>query len=246
MNCEIINMNTSERKTPLKKQFIRGFIRATPVMMGYFPVGFAFGVLAANAGISPLSAMAMSVLIYAGSGQLMAVSLIESGVTIFTLTFTVFLINLRHLLMSTYIAPFLSHLKRWQQALFTFEMTDEAFAVHSSAMNHTEKAYPAEILFLNFCNHSSWIISGFLGALVGSRLSVNTDIFGLDFALPGMFIFLLVMQIRNNRLLVIALLAAFLSTVFLLSGAGHWYIILATIAAATAGMLTENINSYRM
>ena len=232
-------MNTSEREIPLKKQFFRGFIRATPVMMGYFPVGFAFGILAANAGISPLSAMAMSVMIYAGSGQLMAVSLIESGVTVFTLTLSVFLINLRHLLMSTYLAPFLSHLKRWQQAFFAFEMTDEAFAVHSSAFQKNHIAPPGEIIFLNICAHSSWIISGFLGAYLGDRLAVDTDIYGLDFALPGMFIFLLIMQIRSNRLLFIAIIAGLLSTTLLLSGLGHWYIILATIAAATLGMLTE-------
>lgn len=219
----------------------RGVSLAMPIVVGYLPIGFAFGVLAAAAGLSVSAAAAMSIFVYAGSAQLIAVGIIESGAGPQVLAVTVFLVNLRHLLMSSYLAPYLGVLRRWQQAIFCFQLTDESFAVHSTVFRENGTAGPPASLFaLNGAAHLSWITGSLAGAWAGSRLLVDTRLFGLDYALPAMFIALLVMQADNRRRIMIALLAAGLSITLYLSGAIWWHIIIATVVAAAVGALTEN------
>jgi 4-azaleucine resistance transporter AzlC len=217
----------------------QGIAAAAPIMMGYFPIGFAFGVLAATAGLSIGRAAAMSVFVYAGSAQLISVGLIESGAGPLTLAMTVFLVNLRHLLMSAYLAPHLGKLKRWQQVLFSYELTDETFAVHSTHFRRHGTHPTAHLMALNISSHLVWVGSTLAGAWVCGRLPVDTRIFGLDYALPAMFIALLVLQLDNRNRIYIALLAAALSVTFYLAGLGHWHIILATLVAASVGAAAD-------
>jgi 4-azaleucine resistance transporter AzlC len=217
----------------------RGAARGMPIVVGYFPIGFAFGVLAAEAGLSVTAAAAMSVFVFAGSSQFIAVSMIEGGAGPLTLAVTVFLVNLRHMLMSTYLAPYLGHLKRWQQAYFSYELTDESFALHCTHLKKEGVPVVSQLLAVNSSAHLAWVLSTMAGAWLGGRLAPDTRLFGLDYALPAMFIALLVFQLENKRLVCIALLAAALSTALYLAGLGHWYIILATLVAATVGALTE-------
>lgn len=207
--------------------------------MGYFPIGFAFGVLAATAGLNIGSAAAMSVFVYAGSAQLISVGLIEGGAGPLTLAMTVFLVNLRHLLMSAYLAPYLGKLKRWQQVLFCYELTDETFAVHSTYFQRHGTPPTAHLIALNVSSHLAWVGSTLAGAWVCGRLPVDTANFGLDYALPAMFIALLVLQLDSLNRISIALFAAGLSVAFYLSGFGHWHVILATLIAATVGAFKE-------
>ncbi len=217
----------------------QGIFSALPIIMGYLPIGFAFGVLAATAGLGVGGAVAMSVFVYAGSAQFIAIGLIEGGAGPLTLAATVFLVNLRHLLMSAYLAPYLGHLKRWQQAMFAYELTDESFGVHSANFQLQGRLPAAQILALNVSAQIAWIMSSLAGAWVGSNLAVDTEVFGLDYALPAMFIALLVLQIDSRRRAALAAAAAALSVTFYLAGAGHWSVILATLAVATARAFTE-------
>jgi 4-azaleucine resistance transporter AzlC len=219
-----------------------GLIRAVPIMLGYLPIGMAFGVLASTAGLSIFSAAAMSVFVYAGSAQLISVGLIGSGATVAAVTFTVFLVNLRHLLMSASLAPYLKKLKIWQQVLFSYELTDESFAVHATYFRKHGVPPFKELFSLNLSAQLAWIIGTIVGAWVGGRLSFNTETYGIDFALPAMFIALLVMQIENRKHLAIAVLAAVLGLFFYLIGLNQLYIILATVLAAAGGVVIEKYN----
>ncbi|MEW5784912.1 MAG: AzlC family ABC transporter permease [Bacillota bacterium] len=222
-------------------EFRRGAAGAVPIIMGYIPIGFAFGVLAAESGIGLAGAVAMSVFVYAGSSQFIALGLIESGAAVSALGLTVFLVNLRHMLMSASLAPYLGRFKGWQQALFSYELTDESFGVHSAALRSRINPSPTRMISLNMCAQLSWVGSSAAGAWVGSRLFFDTAVFGLDYALPAMFIALLVLQVESRRHLCIALLAAALSVTLYLAGAGQWHLILATLVTATVGLLTEKI-----
>ncbi len=221
----------------LFNQALAGMARAVPIILGYLPIGLAFGVLASTAGLSIYSAAAMSVFVFAGSAQLIAVGLIDTGATIATITMTVFLVNLRHLLMSAYLAPHLCHLKPWQQALFSYEITDESFALHAASFRKKARPATAELFALNHSAHLAWITGTLLGAWVGVRLTFDTAVFGIDYALPAMFIALLVMQIEHYRHAVIAIISAGLGLIFYLNGMSQLYIILATVIAATIGSL---------
>ena len=219
-------------------QLHSGFLKGLPVMMGYFPIGFAFGILAANAGLTLLDTVLMSVFVYAGSAQLISLGLLEGGAGIMAIASTTFLVNLRHLLMSAALAPYLGHLSRLQQALFSYEITDEAFAVHSTTFNKEKRPPIGRIFTTNILAHLSWVVSSFLGAWTGTLLT-DLEAWGLDYALPAMFISLLVLQIGSNKHLFIAVFSLVFSTFLYYYMGGHWYIILATVTGASIGAAME-------
>jgi 4-azaleucine resistance transporter AzlC len=217
-----------------------GLIRAVPIILGYLPIGMAFGVLASTAGLSLYSAAAMSIFVFAGSAQLISVGLIASGATVASITITVFLVNLRHLLMSASLAPYLGKFKIWQQMLFSFELTDESFAVHSAYFRQNGTPPFTEIFALNFSAQLAWVCGTIIGAWIGGQFAFPIEKYGIDFALPAMFIALLVIQIEKKNHFFVALLAASLGLIFYLLGFSQLYIVLATIIAAVVGAATEN------
>jgi 4-azaleucine resistance transporter AzlC len=210
---------------------------ALPVMMGYLPIGFAYGVLAINAGLTIFQTVLMSVIVFAGSAQLIAVSLFAQAIHPLSIIATTFIVNLRHLLMSAALAPHLRNWKNSQVALFSFELTDESFGVHSLRFDRGENQ-PVSSITINIICQSAWVIGSFLGAAAGNLIQ-DVRPFALDYALPAMFIALLILQIKHRTYLWIALLSAALSLLLWQLGATQWHVILATVISATIGAGVE-------
>lgn len=211
-----------------------GIQRALPIVLGYVPVAFAFGVLAVKNNISPGMAILMSAMLFAGSGQFVAVSLWGAGVGVASVVLTVFVLNLRHLLMSASLAPFVQSMPRWQRFCLGYELTDETFGVHAAAF---QRGWVLAVPTLYACNitaHASWIGGTILGVFCGGLV---TDVrpLGLDYALTAMFLALLVPQCRSRLHVLVAVLAMVFSVGLKLAGAGQWNVIIATVAAATCG-----------
>ena len=218
--------------TPLQlSQIVEGLRLSLPVMLGYLPVGFAFGILAVQAGMTPLTAGLMSYVVYAGSAQLIAVGLIGAGVGAASIILTTFVVNLRHLLMSAAVAPHLRSWSKLKQAWFAYGMTDETFAVHMGGFAAGKPARAASVLTVNTATHWCWTLSGLAGALFGDFIG-DIKPFGLDFALPGMFIALLLPHAQVSRKCLALSLGALFSIAAQLLGAGQWGVMIATPAAA--------------
>ncbi|SKA92576.1 4-azaleucine resistance probable transporter AzlC [Paucidesulfovibrio gracilis DSM 16080] len=218
---------------------LSGARQALPLVLGYIPVGFAFGVLGAKVGLSAANVVFMSALVYAGSSQLIAAGLLAVGTPPATIIITTFIVNLRHLLMSASLAPHLKDMNRLQQALFSYGITDETFAVHSGRFQNPDSPISrAESFSLNVTAHGAWVLSSWLGVTT-STLIPDVRPVGLDFALPAMFIALLVMQTRTRLHVIIALGAGALSTGLFLSGMNQWNVIVATVAFAGLGAYLE-------
>lgn len=210
-----------------------GMTTAFPVVMGYLPIGFAYGVLATNAGLSIFQTVLMSIIVFAGSAQLIAVSLFAQMLHPLSIIATTFIINLRHFLMSAALAP---HLKTWkssQIALFSFELTDESFGVHSLRFNQGQNS-PAPAITINVICQLAWVVGSYLGSVAGNLIQ-DIRPFALDYALPAMFIALMILQINRRTHIFVALLSAILSIIFWQLGATQWHVILATLIAATIG-----------
>jgi 4-azaleucine resistance transporter AzlC len=234
-------MSEKTLPTSIAAALWRGLKTVLPVILGYLPVGFAYGVLAEKSGLSLLNTVAMSVIVYAGSAQLIGTGLIAAGSGPLALIFTTFIVNLRHLLMSAALAPKLSGWKKWQIALFASELTDEAFALHSLRMAAVQPpANPplAETFAINLLAHSAWIVGSLVGFLAGGQIADVKPI-GLDYALPAMFIALLVPQVLKPLYLTMGACAAALSVALVLAGFGRVNVIIATIVCATCGALLD-------
>lgn len=210
---------------------------AMPVVLGYLPIGFAYGVLAINAGLSIFQTVIMSIIVYAGSAQLIAVSLFAQAIHPLSIIATTFIVNLRHLLMSAALAPYMRHWKSYQVGLFSFELTDESFGVHSLRFDHGENQ-PKSSILINLICQTAWVLGSLLGAVTGNLIQ-DVRPFALDYALPAMFIALLILQIKNRKYLIIASIGAGLSLILWQLGATQWHVIIATIIAATFGAGVE-------
>lgn len=218
-------------------EFFSGVREAVPIVLGYLPIGFAYGIIAAKTGLSTLETVLMSVLVYAGASQFIAAGLIAAGAGCGTIVATTFLVNLRHLLMSAALFPWLRGLRTPTRAGLAFELTDETFALATTVFQKRAATAPF-LAGLQLTAQFTWVLSSLAGALSGSLLtSVNR--FGLDFALPAMFIALLVLQLRSRVHLAAAGIAAVCSLLFAQLIPGNWNVILAAVIAATAGMFLE-------
>ncbi len=215
----------------------QGISSAVPVVLGYLPLGFAFGVLAHSAGLSIPEIFAMSLLVYAGSAQFIAIALLQSGAGFLTIVVTTFLVNLRHLLFSASLAPFLKRVRVGRLAVLAYQITDESFAV---ALGHFTQ-HEAEEKFLWGLFPScqlGWTLSTVLGAWAGNLIP-HPEAFGLDYALTAMFICLLVFQLQDRITYLAALTGGVLALAIYVWLPGRWNIILATVVAATLGVGVE-------
>jgi 4-azaleucine resistance transporter AzlC len=211
--------------------------QALPIVFGYLPVGFAFGILAIKAGVSPWNTLAMSLMVFAGSAQLIAVGLIAAGISPWTIIATTFVVNLRHLLMSAALSPSLRGWRRPLLAFFAFQLTDETFAVHSARFS-AGPARIAETLAINVIAQAAWVAGTWLGIAAGDLVQ-DVRPFGLDYALVAMFAALLVFQVKDRRALAVAVFSGLLSTALRLAGLDQWNVLAAAFLGATAGVLIE-------
>lgn len=221
----------------IKSPWLRGLTAAMPIVLGYLPIGFAFGVLAEKAGLLTIHIVLMSVIVFAGSAQLIAVGLFSAQIAPLSIIVTTFIVNLRHLLFSAAIFPNLAHWRKTELAGFAYELTDETFALHSTRFSK-HKIEKAEVFAINVTAHIAWIAGSLLGAAAGG-LVVEIEPLALDFVLPAMFIALLVMQTKKYAQMITAVVAGFTSVALLLLGFSQLHVIIATVVGATFGAWIE-------
>ncbi len=214
---------------------LEGVKRGFPIVLGYLPVAFAFGVLAVKNNITPELAIAMSVFFFAGSGQFIMASLWGSGVGVLSVVLTIFVVNLRHLLMSASLATNMKNATRFQRFLMGCELTDETFGVHSTAFRNGWQLSLSTLYACNITAHLSWITGTIIGVYFGTLIS-DVRPLGLDYALTAMFLALLVPQLYRRIDILVALFAGILSVVLKLNGLGQWNVIVAAVAGATLGL----------
>ncbi|KTB48241.1 AzlC family ABC transporter permease [Dehalogenimonas alkenigignens] len=211
----------------------QGIKAALPVVLGYLPVGIAYGVLARAAGLSALETGAMSFFVFAGASQFIAVGMLASGAGVLPIILTTFAVNLRHLLMSSAIAPFFKGQSMNKLVLLSAFLTDESFAV---AMHDTSKiaGRPTYLIALQATAYTAWLSGSVIGAVFGSL--IDSASFGIPFAMTALFICLLVLQLKSRAHLAVALAAGGLALVFKGFMPNNLFILAAAAAAPLAGL----------
>ncbi len=211
---------------------------AWPICLGYFPIGLSLGVLAQKSGLAPWQMATMSLLVFAGGSQFIAVAMLGAAASPLAIVSTVFMVNLRHLLMSSALAVYFPGVSRRFLALFAYGITDESFAVNLNRFS-SGGWDPRSALILNHAANTTWVVSSVIGVYLGQLVPPGTA--GVDYALTGMFICLLVFQLRSPIFTVTALIAAACSLAAYLWLPGYAYVIIASCLAATAGLFLKRI-----
>lgn len=225
-----------------KIELLEGMRDSIPIVLGYFPLGFAFGVLATQVGLSVFQAGLMSILCFTGAGQYIAIGVVQAGGAVITAIIANILINLRYFLFATSLVPHFKSLPTFPTSLLSYGLTDETYAV---AINRyqTRRATIAYMAGLNLTSHLGWIASTFIGAALG-MLITDTDKYGFGFALPAMYTCLLVLMIARKSDVIAAVSAAAICIIigFLVPASmiNMANIIAATIIGATIGVLMHD------
>ena len=230
-------MQQSAPSLPAQGVFKAAASLTLPIAMGYVPVGMAYGVLAGKAGLSAVNVLLMSVLVYAGSAQLVAVGLFASGAALASIVATTFAVNLRHVLFAAAMSPLLGGWRKRELAAFAFELTDESFALHAARFGRGDRDKTLT-LTINVLAQASWVGGTALGLLLGDVMG-DGRAFALDFALPGMFLALLAGQLAGPSQVAAAVAGAGLSLGAAALGITGYGALAAGIAGAACGFGVE-------
>lgn len=218
-----------------KASFLAGAKKAVPIMLGYTPLGLAFGVIAREKGLDVLQTGLLSLTSFTGSGQFVAVAMLGGGAGIPAILATNFLVNLRYLLFSASMAPRVKKMPAFVQSILAFGITDETFALNMSESDRKEA--DRDFMFgVNFFSHLSWVINSVIGAAAGNLIP-DIERYGLSFALPAMFIALLVWQVKDRNTLWVAVISGAVSVFTGLVTRSSISTIIATVIAATIGVI---------
>ncbi len=187
-----------------KKSTIRtGFIESLPLAIAIAAYGLSYGVLANQANFTLLSTVAMSLMVFSGSVQMVAVAMLIAGASVLSVLITSVLLNLRNLLYGAALAEGLAPAKKWRW-LLSFGVSDEPFVLGSSRF---KKFGPDPLYFgvVTATFYFAWSCSSFIGAIIGNQ--VDPQKWGLDLAFPVTFIALLIPSLKGRPVIATALAA---------------------------------------
>lgn len=219
-------MGTTIMETRNHNSFTRGLLAGIGIAIGYLPAAVTFGLLAKATGLTLLETMAMSIFVFAGAAQYMALNLIALGTGAFEIIFTTFIVNIRHLLMSASVSEKVEDDHPIIKAIYSFGITDEVFAVTTTQDGKVKTGF---IFGVALMAYSSWVINSGVGHLVGSILPETLQQ-SMAIALYAMFIALLMPSLKRHRKVVsLAIFAALLNSVLGLFIPSGWAIICATV-----------------
>jgi 4-azaleucine resistance transporter AzlC len=213
----------------------------SPLLIGVIPFGLVFGVTAVGTSVGGALGYATSIVIFAGAAQLATVQLLDVGAAALVVIATALIINARHLMYSAALAPHFREFPRWARLALPYLLTDQAFAV--SIVRYETTSDPAyKQWFFTGAAATLWIVWQFstaAGVALGTSIPES---WSLDFAIPLVFLALLVPAIKTRPALVAALSGGAIAV--LASGAPYGLgLIIGALAGVGAGVLAERRSS---
>ncbi len=172
------------------------FKRSLPVMAGYIVLGTGFGMLLAAKGYGVWWALAMSVFIYAGSMQYVAIDLIAGGASLISAALMTLMVNARHIFYGLSMIDRYRHAGKYKPYLI-FSLTDETYSLVCrddipEGMDENKTRF-----FISLLDQLYWIAGSAAGSLIGSFIPFNTT--GIEFSMTALFIVVFIEQWKSNK-----------------------------------------------
>jgi len=219
------------------KNFWAGVRAEVPILVGVFPFGMIYGALALNSGLSTSAAQMMSSIVFAGSAQFVTAQLVHDAAPGLVIVLTIAVVNLRHMLYSASLAPYLASVSTRWKTLLSYLLTDEAYAP-TIIKYERDGITPFSHWFLfgaGIVLWSTWQVSTALGVFLGKAIP---DSWSLDFALPLTFIAMVVPALKS-RPAIAAALSAGVVALLAFSLPYRLGLILAALVGIVVGTLLE-------
>lgn len=225
--------------TGTQPSFRDGLSASLPIVLGYFPIAFSFGVAATRADFTGIEAFALSLIIYAGASQFLALALLSSGAPVLVAAFTLIAMNLRHVLYGPSLMREAGEEASTRHAwAWAWGLTDEVFGQALGALARGQRFSERYMFGLGLGAYAAWVLGTVAGAYAGGGAlegwpALNA---GLGFMLPALFLALL-LSILNRRQLPVIAVAGAVTVVATLTLSATSGILLGMLAGAVAGVL---------
>jgi len=226
-----------------KSAFFTGVKDELPILPGVVPFGMIYGVSALSAHIPAITAQAMSAVVFAGASQFIIAQLVLAGTPPIVVILTAFIVNIRHMLYSASLAPFVKHLPARWKWLLAYLLTDEAYAVTISHYRKSEDETHAHWYFFGagLALWTTWQVSTAIGIFLGTQIPTS---WSLDFTSTLTFIALVVPALKDRASTVAALTAGIVAVlIYALPfklGLG-----IATIIGIMVGLWVETLRQHK-
>ncbi len=217
-----------------RKHFLLGARAGLPVVLSFIPVGIAYGLMAVGGGYTAAEAVFMSLSVFAGAAQMMSTGMFAQGAGAAAIILATFVLNLRHIIMSTCVINRMKNVPLGQKLLCSFGITDETFAIFTT--EDEERATVPFFIGLALVSYLSWVAGSAIGAFASDFLPpILTASFGV--AMYAMFVGLIMPDLRGNwSLALLVVIAAGLNCLLSSFMEPSWATVSSTIAAALAGV----------
>ena len=220
-----------------KLHYLAGLKAALPIIFAFLPIGIAYAVIAREAGFSVSETVFMSVSVFAGASQIMAAGMYLQGAGIIAIAIATFILNFRHLIMSTCVMEKMQNVPRWMRGVASFFVTDESFAIFT-----TDKKNTAAFFFgIITVTYGSWVFGSFLGAVLSDFLpAIVSASFAVAFY--AMFLSMLVPSLTQSwRLLVLVIITAICNTILVQFIDAPFALVISTLVCAFIGMFFVDV-----
>lgn len=216
---------------------MRGAIASMPLCIATAPWGLLAGSMAIEANLTPMEGQGLSVIVFAGAAQLVAIGMLKGGAGIFSILLTTLLLTSQHLLYGMSMRPVISPMPaRWRIGL-GFLLTDELFALTSQYHKKNFDRWYALGVGLTF--YLFWNLCTLVGIILGKNIPGLNQL-GLDFSIAATFIALIVPVVRNLPTVICVATALFCSILF-----SYWQwesaLVLSGLAGMTAGFICSKL-----
>lgn len=217
-----------------------GALTAIPMIVGGIPFGLIFGSLAVSQGLEPWVPIAMSIFVFAGSAQFVALGLIAVDAPLWVIVSTTFIVNLRHLLYAADFIKYIRHLSMPWRVVLAFGLIDETYAAvkphyASGKLDQSTGHWAYFGAFLAY--YLMWNITTLTGVLAGELIPGLSE-WGLEFAMVATFIGIITPYLRTLPYWSAFLCAAAFSLI-LHDLPNNLGMLLAALIGVAAGVITD-------
>lgn len=217
----------------MPRAFRDGLVASLALVPSVFVYGTVFGGLAVQAGLRAIEVWGMSLLVFAGASQFVAVPMLAAGASPLAIVVTTYVVNMRHYLMAATLAPAFRGFPRGWLAVVAHVLNDESFAIAVARHNP-----PHPWVYIG---SAAAICVAFLGGVVvGTQvggLVADPARWGLDFAFPAVFLALVAVQLRRRADWLVVLASAVMAVAIALVLPGNWHIVVTGVAVSGVAAL---------
>lgn len=209
-----------------------------PVDLSYIPIGLACGILLHASGFNIWMTILVSIMVFSGGAQFLIASLLATNSSLYTVVLMMFFLELRYALLGSSLSKHLQGKSLGFTALFAASMNDENYAINYLKFSTDKKFTPKDALQVEHTTLLFWTVSNIIGSVIGSSISIDLTV--VHFALTALFIYMIIMQLKEKLLFLICLLAGVLAVFFLMITKSTLGLVISTLVASFIGFLIEN------